>query len=109
MPEKHCQLFASLQELGLKTNYEQDLVFTHNVNQIAALAFLGPNDVSQGFDDLYNALPQVLHPLLDYSEDTYVGRRRLQGRSRPMFEIDFWNMHQRTTDLLMRMNNFVEA
>ena len=26
-----------------------------------------------------------------------------------MFEIDFWSMHQRTTDLLMRMNNSVEA
>ena len=26
-----------------------------------------------------------------------------------MFEIDFWNMHQRTTDLLMRTNNSVEA
>ena len=42
-------------------------------------------------------------------EDTYVGRRRLQGRSRPMFEIDFWNMHQRTTDVLMRTNNSFEA
>ncbi|CAF2794018.1 unnamed protein product [Rotaria sp. Silwood2] len=102
-------IHRKMQELGLKTNYEQDPVFAHNVNKIAALAFLDPNDVSQGFDDLYNALPQVLHPLLDYFEDTYVGRRRLQGRSKPMFEIDFWNMHQRTTDILMRTNNSVEA
>ena len=105
----NCRLFSSLHELSLKTNYEQYPVFAHNVNQIFALAFLDLNDVSQGFDDLYNALAQVLHPLLDYFEDTYVGRRHLQGRSRPIFEIDFWNMHQRTTDLLIRTNNSVEG
>ncbi|CAM4949629.1 unnamed protein product, partial [Rotaria socialis] len=60
-------------DLGFKTNYEQDPVFAHHVHQIAALAFLQPNDVSQDFDDLYNSLPQMLHPLLDYFEDTYRG------------------------------------
>ncbi|CAF1145782.1 unnamed protein product [Rotaria magnacalcarata] len=95
--------------LGFKTNYEQDPIFAHRVNQIAALAFLQPNDVSQVFDDLYNSLPQILHPLLDYFEDTYVGRNRTQGRAKIMFEIEFWNMHQRTTDHLMRTNNSAEA
>ncbi|CAF1978063.1 unnamed protein product [Rotaria magnacalcarata] len=84
-------------------------VFARHVNQIAALAFLQSNDVSQGFDDQYNALPQMLHPLLDYFEDTYVGRNRTQGRIKPMFEIEFWNMHQRTTDRLMQTNNSTEA
>ncbi|CAF3806026.1 unnamed protein product [Rotaria socialis] len=98
-----------LQDLGFKTNYEQDPVFSHHVNQIAALAFLQPNDVSQGFDDLYNSLPQMLHLLLDYFEGTYVGRNRTQGRAKTMFEIELWNMHQRTTDRLMRTNNSAEA
>ncbi|CAF2132253.1 unnamed protein product, partial [Rotaria magnacalcarata] len=98
-----------VQDLDFKTNYEQDAVFSHHVNQIAALAFLQPNDVSQGFDDLYNSLPQMLHPLLDYFEDTYVGRNRTQGRAKPMFDIELWNMHQRTTDRLMRTNNSAEA
>ena len=52
------------QELCFKTNYEQDPAFAHYVNKISALAFLKPNDVSQGFDDLYGALPQILQPLL---------------------------------------------
>ncbi|CAF1284973.1 unnamed protein product [Rotaria sordida] len=98
-----------VQELGFKTNYEQDLVFAHNVNKIAALAFLQPADISQGFDDLYNASPPILRPLFDYFEDTYVGRHRPQGRSKPMFSIELWNMHQRTTDLSMRTNNSAEA
>ncbi|CAF1618235.1 unnamed protein product, partial [Rotaria magnacalcarata] len=98
-----------VQELGLKTNYEQDPVFAHHVNKIAALAFLPLNDVGQGFDDLFNSLPPILHPLLNYFEDTYVGRHRPQGRSNPLFKIELWNMHQRTTDLLMRTNNSAEA
>ncbi len=106
---KVLKLNFYFQELGFKTNYEQDPAFAHDVNKISALAFLKPNDVSQGFDDLYDSLPQILQPLLNYFEDTYVGRRRGQGRSKPMFEIEFWNMHQRTTDLLMRTNNSLEA
>ncbi|CAF1225866.1 unnamed protein product [Rotaria sordida] len=98
-----------VQKFGLKTNYEQDPTFAHHINKIAALAFLHPNDVGQGFDDLFNPLPQILHPLLNYFEDTYVGRNLLQGRSKPMFEIEFWNMNQRTTDLLMRTNNSAEG
>ncbi|CAF1583388.1 unnamed protein product [Didymodactylos carnosus] len=58
-----------VQELGFKTNYEQ--VFAHNISKIAALAFLQPVDVSQGFDDLHNSSAPMLHPLLDYFEDTY--------------------------------------
>ncbi|CAF1600090.1 unnamed protein product [Didymodactylos carnosus] len=98
-----------VQELGLKTNCEQDPVFAHNVSKIAALAFLQPADVSQGFADLHNSSPPMLHPLLDYFEDTYIGRQRSQGRCKPMFSVEFWNMHQRTTDLSMCTNNSAET
>ena len=30
------------------------------------------------------------------------------GRSQALFDINFWNMHQRTTDLLIRTNNSAE-
>ncbi|CAF4623227.1 unnamed protein product [Rotaria socialis] len=43
----HCRY----QDLGLKTNYENDSKFAYDVNKIAALAFLQPGDVNQGFDD----------------------------------------------------------
>ena len=42
-----------IQDLGLKTNYENDSKFAHDVNKLAALAFRKPVDVHQGFDDLY--------------------------------------------------------
>ena len=102
-------LLLSFQDLGLKTNYEQDPAFAHHVNKIAALAFIEPDHVGDAFENLCSSLPQILQPLLDYFEDTYVGRRQRQGRSKPMFEIELWNMHQRTTDQLMRTNNSAEA
>ena len=93
----------------MKKDYEQDSAFEHHVKKIAALAFLKPTDVSEGFDELHESVPATIYPLLDYFEDTYVGRRRGQRRAYPMFSIGLWNMHQRTTDLSMRTNNSAEA
>ena len=84
-------------------------MFAHHVNKIAARAFLPLNDVGTDFDDFLNSLPPILHPLLNYFEDTYLGRHRSQRRSNPLFKIKLWNMNQRTTDLLMRINNSAEA
>ncbi|CAF4495412.1 unnamed protein product, partial [Rotaria magnacalcarata] len=118
-----------LQNLGLKTNYENDSKFACDVNKIAALAFLLPSDVNQGFDDLYGSalafllpsdvnqgfddlygsLPSILEPVLDYSEDTYIGRRRPNGRATPRYPVNLWNMHQRTINNSMRTNNQTEA
>ena len=39
---------------------------------------------------------------MDYFEDTYIGRRRSNGRATPRFPIDLWNMHFRTINELMR-------
>ncbi|CAF1321107.1 unnamed protein product [Didymodactylos carnosus] len=95
--------------LGFKTNYETDPIFAHNVHKISALVFLPVSDVGQGFDDLYNALPSLYQPLLNYFEDTYLGRHRPTGRSDLLFPIEFWNMYQRTTELSMRTNNSAES
>ena len=93
----------------MKKNYEQDADFAHHVNKIASMAFLKPTEVSDGFDELHESVPATIHPLLDYFEDCYVGRRRGRRRVIPMFPISLWNMHQRTTDLSMRTNNSAEA
>jgi hypothetical protein len=44
------------------------------VNKLAALVFLNPNDVSQGIEDIYDPLTEMMHPIINYFEDTYVGR-----------------------------------
>ncbi|CAM4838718.1 unnamed protein product, partial [Rotaria magnacalcarata] len=67
------------------------------------------SDVNQGFDDLYGCLPSILEPVLDYFEDTYIGRRRPNGRATPRYPVNLWNMHQRTINNSMRTNNQAEA
>ena len=102
-------ILRKVQDLGWKSNYETDSKFAYDVNKIGALAFLQPGDVQQGFDDLYGALSSTFEPLLDYFEDTYIGRRKPNGRATPRYPIDLWNMHRRTLDDAMRTNNQAEA
>ena len=46
---------------------------------------------------------------MDYFEDTYIGRRRPNGRATAKFPIDLWKMDFRTINELMRTNNQAEA
>ena len=93
----------------MKTNYENDAKFAYDVNKIAALAFLQLGDVNQGFDDLYGSLLSILELVLDYFEDTYIGRRLPNGRGTPRYPVNLWNMHQRTINNSMRTNKQAEA
>jgi hypothetical protein len=46
---------------------------------------------------------------MDYFEDSYIGRRRPNGRATPRYPIELWNMHQRTINNSMRTNSQAEA
>ncbi|CAF4381539.1 unnamed protein product [Rotaria socialis] len=72
-------------------------------------SFLQPADVNQGFSDLYGSLTFILEPVIDYFEDTYIGKRRPNGCATPRYPVDLWNMHKRTIKNSMRTNNQVEA
>ena len=48
--------------------------------------------------------------MLDYFEDNYIGRFRANGsHARPLFEIKYWNVYDRTKNSQMRTNNSTEA
>ena len=48
--------------------------------------------------------------VLNYFEDTYMGRPRRNGhRDNPMFAQEMWNMYSRTRNHLPRTNNNVEG
>ncbi|RWS21740.1 uncharacterized protein B4U80_09561 [Leptotrombidium deliense] len=85
------------------------------LRQIPALAFVPP-DVIQGFsmlldtDFFKNNMDTVL-PLLDYFEDTYLGRPVGNGMNRrnPRFAIKMWNCFESVIDDLPKTNNSVEG
>ena len=107
-------VWKHIQDLGLVVHYLADAQFAILLRMIAATAFLPPADVIQGFDDLCDEIRNLYQAeaddLLEYFEDTYIGRfRRNAPRRPPLFPIVLWNMYHRTDDELPRTNNSVEG
>ena len=81
---------------------------------ISALAFLPPGDVIDGFEELSDTIRELYNDtvddLLQYFENTYIGKfRRNAPRRPPLFPIDLWDMFHRTDNELPRTNNSVES
>ena len=81
---------------------------------ISALEFVPPNNVQNSFDQLAalirNQYGNGADAVLDYFEDNYVGRFRVNApRGIPKFPINFRNMFYREDDKLPRTNNAVEV
>ena len=108
-------IWKKIQENGLAVLYETDDEFSLLMRSISALAFVPEVDVAQAWNDLETEIRNLYNnngvdAVLDYFEDTYVGRQR-RGRPRgtPMFPINVWNMVDRTEEELPRTNNHIEG
>ena len=109
-----ANIWKHVQSLGMQDRYNDEQEFALHLRMISAVAFLPPNDVINGFDDLCVEIRNLYNgdvdDLLEYFEDTYIGRfRRNAPRRPPMFSIDLWNMFHRSDDELPRTNNSVEG
>ena len=80
------------------------------MRMIAAVAFVpqASYDLEVEIHLYYNQ--NVIDVVLDYFEDTYIGRQR---RGRPcellMFPIDIWGVYDRTVKWATSTNNHIEA
>lgn len=103
-------LFRKVQELGLWSDY-QTADFNIFVRMLAALAFVPADKVIDSFDTLLEGhSPSAAQPLIDYFEDTFIGRPlRRNGRREPLIAIDIWNVCSRLDDELPKTNNSVEG
>ena len=107
-------MWKRIQQSGLQERYINDPEFALHLRMISALAFLPPNDVQNSFDQLAalirNQYGNGTDGVLDYFEDNYVGRFRVNApRGIPKFPINFRNMFYRADDKLPRTNNAVEV
>ena len=103
-----------IQQSGLQERHIIDPEFALHLRMISALAFVPPHDVQNSLNQLaaliHDQYGNVADGVLDYFEDNYVGRFRVNApRGIPTFPIDFWNMFHRTDDELPRTNNAVEG
>lgn len=107
-------IWRRVQRAGLQQRYQDDQQFSVFVRMIMALAFVPIVDLETAFDDLFNEIRNQFNndmdEVLNYFEDTYMGRPRRNGRrDNPMFAQETWNMHNRTRNHLPRTNNNVEG
>ena len=62
------------------------------------------------FEAVSEDFPLDAQAVIDYFEDTYIGRLRPGGHRRaPLFNMELWNMYNQTIDDLPRTNNAVEG
>ena len=102
---RHIQADAIVYE-----NYRTDEDYALLLNCIGALAFVPLEDVEAGFDLVVSELPEKCNAIVDYFENTYIGRVARNRRRRPaLFPPELWNMYQRVLDDLPRTNNGCEG
>lgn len=100
-----------LAEMGHTALYNNDPDFALHAKMVISLAFVPINDLDRYVDELANELSAELLPLLEWLEDTYIGRlnRRGNGRRPPVFPPEVWNLYDRVLTDEDRTNNHAEA
>ena len=72
--------------------------------------FCTTDDVVASFEALSDNLPAELDPVLEYFEDSYIGRPDRRGiRRNPLFPIIFWSVYDRVLQQNDRTSNSAEA
>lgn len=95
----------------LMGRYKNDANFALQSRMITSLAFIPTGDLDEAVDRLATELPVDLQPILQWFEDSYVGRpnRRGNGRRPPIFSPQIWSVYNRVLDGTDRTNNHAEA
>lgn len=116
--------WRKIQELGLVRLYKENGDVRHFSGMMDGLAFLPLTDVPLGLNHLKSVVPDMLVPLLEYFDSTYVsgplrsvkqpdnangGVRLRLKRSAPLFPPSLWNVHDSTLNDEARTNNLCEA
>lgn len=79
---------------------------------LIALALVPPENLGQAFEFLCenNLLPEEAQPVLDYFEDTWIGRLQLRrSRRPPRFPHLLWNCFRNIQENLPKTNNSIEG
>lgn len=105
-------LWKNVQDRGLVRLYGKDKDVRRSFNYLKLLAFLPVRDVIPAFVAIQAKAPVSLKSFISYFENTYIGKRvrnRPNMRQRPLFSIEWWNVHERVLLALGRTNNNLEA
>jgi hypothetical protein len=105
-------IYRQIQTSGLQVQYESDAEFALQMRYLSALAFVPTADVVTAFEDLTQRCqyPDDAQPVVDYFEDTWIGRPiRGSRRRQPLFAHEVWNCYNSVNDNIPKTNNSVEG
>ncbi|KAF2881271.1 hypothetical protein ILUMI_24901 [Ignelater luminosus] len=86
-----------------------------NVRKLMSLAFVPPQDVIKSFQDradsqFYQQHKQILRPLRDYFEDSWIRFPSCGNRRRPpSVPLEIWNQYEGTLAGLPKTNSYIEG
>ena len=110
------RVIRKVNDVGLKTQYENDNTIRGYVRCLPALAFVPPQDVLEAFDLITDTMPQDVDPLNElttFFEHTYIRGRTQRGRGEvyapAMYPIATWNQYAAGVDGIARTTNSVEG
>lgn len=108
-----CQsIFRKIQTNGLQPRYETDADFALSLRFLSALAFVPTDSVVEVFEEMCdnNIFPPEAQEVVDYFEDTWIGRpNRRQQRRPPQFDHAVWNCYEAVLQELPKTNNSLEG
>lgn len=85
-------VYRQVQKKGLKKLYEADESVALQIKMLCALAYIPQELVVEAFEMISEEtnIPVKIQPIMDYFEDTYIGRPSGKGRRPPLFEIGIY-------------------
>lgn len=102
-------MWKHIQQIGLQMRYNNDSEFAVSLRMLAALAFLPVDDVIRAYESIVSSdfwadndeidANSEKQQFLNYFEKNYIGvmgRTHSQGRKKPRFPIELWNVHDLT-------------
>lgn len=92
--------------------YDTNAEFALKVRRLSALAFIPVPKVVETFEFLVEneIFPDELQGVVDYFEDTWIGRPCRRSRRRaPLFKHEMWNCFDNVVEGLSKTNNAIEG
>ncbi|XP_072397919.1 uncharacterized protein [Diabrotica undecimpunctata] len=92
-------MWRHIQSAGLQRRNIENPDFALHLRQLTALAFVPDNHVVRVYEELLNSdfytqNEELLVPLINYFEDTWIGRLARRGnRRQPLFPANVWNCY----------------
>lgn len=104
-------IYRKIQTSGLKRKYESDADLALKLKLLSALAYIPTKYVVTAFEQMIRSVefPLETQPVVDYFEDTWIGRPVGEKRRDPLFKHSHWNCFDAVIRNLPRTNNAIEG